>query len=145
MVTIMSVGLTSPTAIEQERCSSSLMCTEQAPHCATPQPYLVPVRPTCSLITQSSGVSASTVTSLTVPLMLSFATGFLRFTAGSTTHAYRARSPTAVFLKIEYSKSGGDYQQFRTGGDQIPARRFTKARQIACSKGSDVGYSAARH
>ena len=24
------------------------MCTVQAPHCATPQPYFVPVRPTCS-------------------------------------------------------------------------------------------------
>jgi hypothetical protein len=30
----------------QERCTSPLMCTEQAPHCATPQPYLVPVSPT---------------------------------------------------------------------------------------------------
>src|SRR6202012_2098910 len=38
-----------------------------------PQPYLVPVRPTCSLITHSKGVSASAETSLTVPLILSFA------------------------------------------------------------------------
>ena len=60
MVTILSVALTLPTGIEQERRTSPLMCTEQAPHCATPQPYLVPVRPTCSRITHSSGVSAST-------------------------------------------------------------------------------------
>src|ERR1700722_16644879 len=38
-----------------------------------PQPYLVPVRPTCSRITHSKGVSASADTSLTVPLILSFA------------------------------------------------------------------------
>src|SRR5579871_3529299 len=38
-----------------------------------PQPYLVPVRPTCSLMTHSKGVSASAETSLTVPLILSFA------------------------------------------------------------------------
>src|SRR5437016_2133914 len=73
MVTILSVALTPPTGRTQERTSSSLMCTEQAPHCATPQPYLVPVRPTCSRITHSSGVSASAVTSRTLPLMLSFA------------------------------------------------------------------------
>src|SRR5438876_935135 len=72
MVTILSDGLTSPKRIEHERTISPLMCTEQAPHCATPQPYLVPVRPTCSRMTQSSGVSASTCTSRTRPLMLSF-------------------------------------------------------------------------
>ena len=73
MVTILSVAFTAPTGIEHERCTSPLMCTEQAPHCATPQPYLVPVRPTCSRITHSSGVSGSTCTSRTLPLMLSFA------------------------------------------------------------------------
>src|SRR5262245_41878086 len=71
MVTILSVAFTSPTRIEHERMTSPLMCTEQAPHWATPQPYLVPVRPTCSRITQSRGVSASTCTSRVLPLMLS--------------------------------------------------------------------------
>ena len=32
-------------------------CTVQAPHWATPQPYLVPVSPCASRITHSSGVS----------------------------------------------------------------------------------------
>jgi hypothetical protein len=45
MVMILSVALTSFTRIEQERCTSPLMCTEHAPHWAMPQPYLVPVRP----------------------------------------------------------------------------------------------------
>src|SRR5215831_4157058 len=75
MVMILSVGLSSETLIEHERRTSPLMCTEQAPHCATPQPYLVPVSPTCSRITHSSGVSGSTATSWTAPLMLSFAMG----------------------------------------------------------------------
>jgi len=73
MVTMRSVALTLPTVTEQERFSSPLMCTEQAPHCATPQPYLVPVSPACSRIAHSRGVSASTCTSRSLPLMLSFA------------------------------------------------------------------------
>src|SRR5712691_465399 len=77
MVTIRSVGLMSPTRIEQERCTVSLRCTEQAPHCAMPQPYLVPVRPNCSRSTHNSGVSASTSTSRLMPLMLSLAMSVL--------------------------------------------------------------------
>src|SRR6516164_2154784 len=73
MVTMRSDGFTSATRMEHERCTSSLMCTEQAPHCAMPQPYLVPVRPTCSRMTHRRGVSASTSTSRTLPLILSFA------------------------------------------------------------------------
>ena len=41
MVTILSPGLMALTGMEQERRTSPLMCTEQAPHWATPQPYLV--------------------------------------------------------------------------------------------------------
>src|SRR3954465_14531154 len=77
MVTILSAALTLPTGIEHERCTWSLMCTEQAPHWATPQPYFVPVRPTCSRMTHKSGVSASTSTSRILPLILSFAMSFL--------------------------------------------------------------------
>src|SRR2546430_13736734 len=73
MVTILSAAFRVPTGMEQERRTSPLICTEQAPHCATPQPYLVPVRPTCSRITQSRGVSASACTSRILPLTLSFA------------------------------------------------------------------------
>src|SRR5207237_7088075 len=73
MVMILSLALTAESGTEQERITSPLMCTEQAPHCATPQPYLVPVRPTCSRMTQSSGVSGSACTSRVFPLMLSLA------------------------------------------------------------------------
>src|ERR1044071_1564122 len=73
MVTILSVAFTSLSRIEHERMTSPLMCTEQAPHCAMPQPYLVPVSPTCSRITHRSGVSGSACTSSVLPLILSFA------------------------------------------------------------------------
>src|SRR5438034_11233491 len=78
MVTIRSPALTALSGIEHERRISPLMCTEHAPHCATPHPYLVPVSPTCSRMTHKSGVSASTTTSWTLPLMLSVAMSFLQ-------------------------------------------------------------------
>src|SRR4051812_33761003 len=66
---------TSPLRLEigtwQERVTSPLMCTEQAPHWATPQPYLVPVSPTCSRITHRRGVSGSTSTECSLPFTLS--------------------------------------------------------------------------
>src|SRR6201987_3199410 len=73
MVTILSVAFTSPTLIAHERINAPLICTEQAPHCATPQPYLVPVSPTCSRRTQSSGVSPSTFMSKDLPFTFSLA------------------------------------------------------------------------
>src|ERR1051326_7176750 len=44
--------------------------TVQAPQTATPQPYLVPVRPTCSRSAHSSGVLGSTFTSVVLPLIV---------------------------------------------------------------------------
>src|SRR2546428_14131356 len=58
------------TGITQERIALPSMCTVQAPHCAMPQPYLVPVRPTCSRIAHSRGVPGSTSTSLVLPLIV---------------------------------------------------------------------------
>jgi hypothetical protein len=59
MVTIFSVGSTVDTGRTQLRVGTPSRCTVQAPHWATPQPYLVPVRPSCSRRTHSSGVSGS--------------------------------------------------------------------------------------
>ena len=61
------------TGTPQERIATPSICTVQAPHCAMPQPYLVPVRPIFSRITHSSGVSGSTSTSKVLPLMVRFA------------------------------------------------------------------------
>src|SRR5947208_9899482 len=57
------------TGSEHERVATPLMCTVQAPHCAMPQPYLVPVIPSESRSTQSKGVSGSTSTLWVWPLI----------------------------------------------------------------------------
>ena len=58
------------TGNEQERVGTPSICTVQAPHCAMPQPYLVPVRPTFSRIAHSRGVSGATSTSYVLPFTL---------------------------------------------------------------------------
>src|SRR5262245_58962149 len=61
MVT-MSVVSTALTGSTHERVARPLICTVQAPHCAIPQPYFVPVRPMVSRRTHSSGVPGSAST-----------------------------------------------------------------------------------
>src|SRR5258706_12223540 len=56
---------------EQERSGTPLTWTVHAPHWAMPHPYLVPVRPKSSRITQSSGVPGSPSKSRSFPLTLS--------------------------------------------------------------------------
>src|SRR5688572_16758319 len=70
---------TAATGITQERVATPSMCTVQAPHWAMPQPYLVPVRPTCSRITHSSGVLGSTSTLVDLPLRVKRAIACLLF------------------------------------------------------------------
>src|SRR3989442_13463618 len=53
---------TSETGVLQERIGLPSTWTVHAPHCAMPQPNFVPVMPRVSRSTQSSGVSAATVT-----------------------------------------------------------------------------------
>src|SRR5262245_61219739 len=60
---------TALTGITHERTAAPSIGTGQAPHWATPQPYFVPVRPTCSRMTQSSGVFGSASTSYVWPFM----------------------------------------------------------------------------
>src|SRR3979490_1929079 len=64
------------TCTPQERVATPSIWTVQAPHCAMPQPYLVPVRPAFSLIAHSSGVSGSTSPSNDLPLIVRFAIAF---------------------------------------------------------------------
>src|SRR5256886_4325516 len=51
----------------QVRVATPSRCTVQAPHCAMPQPNLVPVRPSVSRSTQRSGVSGVTLTVSRLP------------------------------------------------------------------------------
>src|ERR1044071_8779649 len=66
---------TSESGVLHERVISPLTWTVQAPHCATPQPNLVPVILRCSRITHSSGVSGSAFTSTLRPLIVNAVIG----------------------------------------------------------------------
>ena len=64
------------TDMPQDRIATPSIWTVQAPHCAMPQPYLVPVSPTFSRIAYSSGVSSSTSTLIDLPLIVRFAIAY---------------------------------------------------------------------
>src|SRR6516225_3054445 len=55
----------------QDRTGAPSRCTVHAPHRAIPQPNLVPVKPSTSRNTHSSGVSPSTSTEWIAPFTLS--------------------------------------------------------------------------
>jgi hypothetical protein len=61
------------TGVAQERTATPSTWTVQAPHCAMPHPYLVPVSPAFSRIAHSNGVSGSTSRSNALPLIVRFA------------------------------------------------------------------------
>src|SRR5580693_9432864 len=69
MVVIAAVPMLSM-VVMQERIGLPSIWTVQAPHSAMPQPNFVPVMPSTSRSTHSSGVSPSTSTDLTAPLTL---------------------------------------------------------------------------
>src|SRR5690242_13885668 len=68
---------TSLIAVAQARDASPSTWTVQAPHSATPQPYLVPVRPSSSRRYQSSGVDGSPSKACSWPLTRNLTIGSL--------------------------------------------------------------------
>src|SRR5438445_3275979 len=80
------------TEMPQERIATPSIWTVQAPHCAMPQPYLVPVSPTFSRIAHNSGVSGSTSTSIVLPLMVRLATVLLPVSPLDPPHMSALRS-----------------------------------------------------
>src|SRR5262245_61396268 len=120
MVTILSVAFTSLTRMEQERCTSPLTCTAQAPHWAMPQPYLVPVRPACSRKAQSRGVLPSTFKSTVFPFTLSLATFFLLL---ESARGPARREPSSCFgrLRSGYGKIAVSGRAYRS---HLRARSF---------------------
>src|SRR5215472_404645 len=62
---------TAAAVVTQERIGWPSTWTVQAPHTATPQPYLVPVNPSCSRRTHKSGTSGPTSTCCVLPLTTS--------------------------------------------------------------------------
>src|SRR5215472_16136170 len=65
---VICASATEPTGTLQLLMACPFSCTVQAPQTAIPQPYLVPVNPNSSRMTQSSGASDSTSTSWITPL-----------------------------------------------------------------------------
>src|SRR5437867_13083502 len=61
----------------QERVGMPLTCTVHAPHCAMPQPNLVPVSPSSSRTTHKSGVSPGCSEWASLPLTTNLIIGFL--------------------------------------------------------------------
>src|SRR3984893_7579234 len=61
---------TAPTGNMQERTGLPSICTVQAPHWAMPQPNFVPVMPSTSRRTQSSGMSAGASNDFCSPLIV---------------------------------------------------------------------------
>ena len=94
----------------QERVAWPSTCTVQAPHWAMPQPYLVPVRPSVSRSTQSSGVSGLDVESvgLAVDGELDHATCLPRASAGEHVVAGPEGGVSRELVRIrEGSGAGG--------------------------------------
>src|SRR5205814_10293347 len=69
---VIALPLTAATGVTHDRISFPSNNTEQAPHCARPQPNLGPCRCSSLCKTYKSGVSSDAVTECTRPLTLIF-------------------------------------------------------------------------
>src|SRR5580765_1510284 len=70
-IVVMARPAAAPAGVTHDRAGMPSRFTVQAPHRATPQPNLVPVRPITSRSTQSRGMSAGTSTCCFLPLIVS--------------------------------------------------------------------------
>src|SRR5687768_4595462 len=99
-----------------ERSGLPSRSTVQAPHCATPQPYLVPVKPIASRRTHSSGVSPSTSTRCVPPFTLMVkATG----TSGALCCTTEATSPLGVKLAIDGFPNHSSHRLVKTDAARV--------------------------
>src|SRR6266851_267236 len=69
---VIALPTAAATGMTQDRRGAPSTCTVQAPHRAIPQPNFVPVKPTRSRKTQSSGMFGEPFTSRATPLMVNF-------------------------------------------------------------------------
>src|SRR3984957_3469485 len=112
---------TADVGVMHERNGAPSTCTVQAPHCAMPQPNFVPVNPTRSRSTQSSGMSGGASTVCVWPFMFKVVIGetpigfclFVRENAG----------PEGLIVHRRQHKGGGDFtQNSDASGSLIEAR-----------------------
>src|SRR5262249_43576404 len=138
-----------PIGTAQERMACPFTCTVQAPHWAIPQPYFVPVSPTSSRKTQSSGVSLSTSSRCEVPLtlmvtmILSRCAGLLP--SGSTAPDLAALPNHQPILEVRAGLGrgpGGQSRRAQNIGDldaaAIHPGQHVKMRQNSCHKPRDL-------
>src|SRR5262245_51457447 len=69
---VISERQATPTSTAHERTARPSRWTVQAPHCATPHPNFVPLRPSTSRSAHSSGMSPSMSTKCSLPLTRSW-------------------------------------------------------------------------
>src|SRR5207248_3622943 len=72
---VMLLPATAEIGVTQARSGAPLLCTVQAPQSDIPHPNLVPVRPSVSRKTQSSGIAAGTSTDCGLPLSVNLTAG----------------------------------------------------------------------
>ena len=96
---------TSDIGVVQERTASPLMCTVQAPHNATPQPNLVPVRPSSSRKYHMSGIEGSPPNVRSCPLTWTFTMSvFLHLSAQSVFFSPPAENALRLFNVTPHSR-----------------------------------------
>src|ERR1700681_2799951 len=104
------------TGVLQERTGRPSRCTVQAPHCATPQPYFVPVKPRCSRKTHSRGVEGSTST-FTLRL----------FTVREITRCLPGTSSSSFDISKFSAPPAHDPAKKATGADVARSRKRTRS------------------
>src|SRR5215475_13117788 len=74
-IVVMCRPATAEMGVTHERIGDPLLCTVQAPQSDMPHPNFVPVRPSVSRKTQSSGMAAGTSTDCGLPLSVNWTAG----------------------------------------------------------------------
>ena len=117
----MLAPVTLDTGVTQERMGWPSLWTVQAPHAATPQPNLVPVRLRVSRRTQSKGIWGSTSKLTLLPLTLRFIGAFrCCFEADCLLHADASR----CWVFVRFRRFGWcDLYGFFCGSVEQPALR----------------------
>src|SRR3979411_1027211 len=116
---VVSLPANPPAGSEQERIGWPSMCTVQAPQRPAPQPNLVPVRPSVSRNTQSSGVSGSASTSTVLPLI---------FSANIAVRLHDRVTRDGNYITISGESQSASQKQARAGKERKWRRRAEAAR-----------------
>src|SRR2546423_5495810 len=114
---VIALPLTAATGVTHERISLPSRSTEQAPHCAKPQPKRGPCRRSSLCRTYRRGVSRLAVTLCTRPFTLIF--NLLAIPPSQSedalTHVAKRRSPSRDDLSVTIRPRAAEYKMPSTG------------------------------